>query len=144
MPGIRHILCTTDFTESGDRAIGWAFELAAQNNARVTLCHVLTAIPPPNSVYAQLYPKSLFTKETLEGAERNAIQALRDRVPKERANTPHDIAVSHGSAADEIVRHAEEQGCDVIVCAAGRRPHLLGSVAEKVVRRALCSVVVVR
>lgn len=144
MPRITHVLVTTDFTDSADRAIPWAFELAAEQGARVTLCHVLVAPQPPNPVYAQVYPKTLFRRETLEAAEKRAVAALMDRVPRAHASVPHEVIVSRGAPADEIVRQAEERGCDLVVLAPGRRRHLLGSVAEKVVRRARCAVLVVR
>lgn len=144
MSQITHILVTTDFTESCARAFSWAFELASKHNARVTLCHVLVAPSAPNPVYAQFYPRSLFRRETWEPAEHGAEEALRSHIPAAHTAVAHDFAVSRGVAADEIVRQAEERACDLIVLAAGRRLHLLGSVAEKVVRRARCAVLVVR
>jgi nucleotide-binding universal stress UspA family protein len=56
--------------------------------------------------------------------------------------------VDFGKPGDVIVRHAEEIGADLIVM--GTTPHselkrrVLGATADKVVRRAHCSVLVVR
>ncbi|MEK6608107.1 MAG: universal stress protein [Myxococcota bacterium] len=139
-----HILATTDLTDNGDQAVACAFELAAEFGARVTLCHVLDALHPTSPMYAQLHPKGLFRPETQTAAESAARRALDERVPAPHAGVPHEIAVSHGQPADEIVRHAEERGCDLIVLTGGRRRHILGSVAEKVTRRARCAVLVMR
>jgi nucleotide-binding universal stress UspA family protein len=143
-----HFLVTTDFSERGDRAIAVAFRLAADHEARVTLCHVLDAVRPPNPIYAHTYPTELFRPEVAHRAEENALRELFARVPADGADVPHDCVVSHGDPADEIVRHAEERGCDLVLMAThgrtGLRHALLGSVAEKVMRRARCSVMVVR
>jgi nucleotide-binding universal stress UspA family protein len=143
-----HFLVTTDFSPEADRAIGVAFRLADDHGARVTLCHVLDAVRPPNPLYAHYYPTELFKPEVAHQAEENAIKELRARVPADLSGVLHDWVVSHGDPADEIVRHAEERGCDLILMAthgrAGIRHVLLGSVAEKVLRRARCSVMVVR
>lgn len=143
-----HFLVTTDFSADGDRAIAVAFRLADDHGARVTLCHVLDAVRTPNPIYAQYYPTELFKPAVAHRAEENALHELRARVPQDPASVPHDCVVSHGDPADEIVRHAEERGCDLVLIAthgrAGLRHALLGSVAEKVMRRARCSVMVVR
>ncbi len=143
-----HFLVTTDFSPQGDRAIGVAFRLASDHGARVTLCHVLDAVRPPNPIYAHTYPAELFKPGIAKGAEENALRELGARVPQDAAGVQHDCVISHGDPADEVVRHAEERGCDLILMAThgrtGIRHALLGSVAEKVVRRARCSVMVVR
>jgi len=143
-----HFLVTTDFSEDGDRAIAVAFRLADDHGARVTLCHVLDAVRPPNPIYAHTYPTELFKPEVTHRAEENALGELRARVPQDPGGVPHDCVVSHGDPADEIVRHAEERGCDLVLMSthgrAGLRHVLLGSVTEKVLRRARCSVMVVR
>jgi nucleotide-binding universal stress UspA family protein len=143
-----HFLVTTDFSAQGDRAVAVAFRLAQDHGARVTLCHVLDAVRPPNPLYAHYYPTELFKPEVAQRAEENALRELRARAPADVAGVAHDCVVSHGDPADEIVRHAEERGCDLILmCTHGRtglRHVLIGSVAEKVLRRARCSVMVVR
>jgi nucleotide-binding universal stress UspA family protein len=59
----------------------------------------------------------------------------------------HEI-LSHGNAADEILRAADEKGIDLIVIATaghtGWERAVFGSVAEKVVRRSPCPVLTIR
>jgi nucleotide-binding universal stress UspA family protein len=56
-------------------------------------------------------------------------------------------AIPQGAAADEIVTHANRIGAELIVTGThgrtGLRKVLLGSVAEQVVRKATCPVMVV-
>ena len=56
--------------------------------------------------------------------------------------------IGHGEAGAELVRIAEDERADLIVIATtgmtGFRRFLFGSVAEKVVRLALCPVLTVR
>lgn len=143
MATLRTILAATDLTTQSERAIESAFALAAERRAKVTICHVLAAPRAPNPVYAQLYPKSLFQREAWMAAATKARAAIESRWPP-GANRNYQIVITRGDPADEIVRQAEEQHSDVIVLAAGRRRRLLGSVVEKVVRRARCSVLIVR
>ena len=91
-----HFLVTTDFSESGDRAVSVAFRLAADHDAKVTMCHVLDAVRPPNPVYAHYYPKELFKPGAAREAEENALRELRSRVPAETSEVQYDCVVSHG------------------------------------------------
>jgi nucleotide-binding universal stress UspA family protein len=67
--------------------------------------------------------------------------------PVRAAQVPVRTHSSIGLPADEIVRYAREAGADLIVMGthgrSGWRHALLGSVAEKVVRRARCPVLTV-
>jgi len=62
--------------------------------------------------------------------------------------TSVDIVMSEGAPFSEIVRAAREHGSDLIVIAThgrtGLKHALLGSVTEKVVRKAPCAVLTVR
>ena len=144
------ILVTTDFSEAGDHAIAHAFRMAADHGAHVVLCHVLEPIVAPNPLYAQYYPGELLTPEIRERAERDAEQALHDRVPPDAplATVSHTATVGHGTPAEEIMRIAEQQQADLIVIAThghtGLKHLFLGSVAERVIRHVHCPVLVVR
>ena len=144
------ILVSTDFSEAGDHAIAHAFRMAADHAAHVVLCHVIEPIVAPNPLYAQYYPGELLTPEIRERAERDAEQALRDRVPQDAplAKVPHTTTIGHGTPAEEIMRIAEQQHVDLIVIAThghtGLKHLFLGSVAERVIRHVHCPVLVVR
>lgn len=65
-----------------------------------------------------------------------------------QANVPVQRMAREGKLFDVIVREAAEQGCDLIVTAThgytGLAHGLIGSTAERGVRHAACSVLVVR
>ena len=140
---IRTILHPTDFSEHSDYAFRLACSLARDHGSLLIVLHVLerpvltyagvmTAPPPP--------PPS--------GEER---KAAGDRLHKMK---PPVLAISveylieEGDPATGIWQVAQERRCDMIVMGThGRRGLgrlLMGSVAEKVVRKASCPVVTVR
>ncbi|MBI4514638.1 MAG: universal stress protein [Deltaproteobacteria bacterium] len=144
------IVVTTDFSERGDHAIPHAFRIAADNDGKVIMCHVLETVITPVPLYAQYYPTDLLTPEVRARAEQDAGDALRQRVPQDAtlAAVPFSLSIVHGSPAREIVHLAEEAKADLIVISThghtGLKHIVLGSVAERVLRHAHCAVLVVR
>lgn len=144
---LRRVLVSTDFSEVGDRAVDVAFRLAADHGAKLTLVHVMESADIPSPLYAHYHPTP--TPEQRKQAEEAARAGLAERVPEAyRERVPHEIVVEQGLPADEILRRAEADGADLIVISShGRRGVVrlvLGSVAQRVVSRASCSVLLVR
>jgi nucleotide-binding universal stress UspA family protein len=139
----KDILFTVDLEHfaSWERALPVALHEA---KASGTQLHVLTVLPEvavpalmqvgPFDYEAQLVPKA---RAALE-------QFVRERVP---AGVPVRPIATYGSVYKEILRIAAEIPADLIVMAA-HRPQpgdfLIGSNAERVSRRAHCSVMLVR
>jgi nucleotide-binding universal stress UspA family protein len=139
----KDILFTVDLehADSWLRALPIVLEAATASGARL---HVMTVVPEvavpalmqagPFDYEAQLVPK----------AEAALDQFLRERVP---AGVPVQPIVTYGSVYKEILRVAAEIRPDLIVMAA-HRPQpgdfLIGSNAERVSRRAHCTVMLVR
>ena len=146
----KKIMVTTDFSEAADHAVNHAFRMAADHGAEVLLCHIIETIIAPNPLYAYYYPTELLSPEIRERAERDAREALLQRVPKEGplAQVPYRTVIVHGMPADEIIRTAEQQRVDLIVIAThghtGLKHLFMGSVAERVIRHVHCPVLVVR
>jgi nucleotide-binding universal stress UspA family protein len=80
--------------------------------------------------------------------EQHARAELERLVPPESRGIAHEIRLGHGSPAAEICRLAREcQVALVVISSHGRigvKHFLLGSVAERVVHLAPCSVLVLR
>ena len=142
---IKKILVATDFSEHSDNALLYAAEFAKAFDAEVTLCHVvessdlLSHMPPGGEGY---FPPNL-DEQLQEKAKAKCEELLSN------ANIAKScVRVEVGSPFVEIVRLARETATDlVIVGTHGRGPvaHLLlGSVAERVVRKAPCAVLTVR
>jgi nucleotide-binding universal stress UspA family protein len=136
MPAKKILFCT-DFSRLSDAALPLATSLARDQKGALIVVHV----QEPPAVYAagELYYGPL-------EPDKEALQELLHRV------TPADPAVvcTHqmvfGDPAMEIVRVAKDEGVGMIVMSSHGRTGLarvlMGSVAEKVVRRAHCPVVI--
>jgi nucleotide-binding universal stress UspA family protein len=141
---IRRILVPVDFSALADVAFEYALGLAQRLDAKLLLLHVF-------QVPAFAYPDASvpLPAETLLEAEHMARSSL-DKLLKraEAASVPASPLLLEGAAFVEIIRAARSEGADLIVMSThgrtGLRHALLGSVAEKVVRKAPCPVLVVR
>jgi len=139
------VLVTTDFSTRGNSAIPMAFRLAASAGERVVLVHVLDdAIPSP--LYAHYHPTP--SPEERQKLEERAREELGRLVPAEWHSIPREIMLGYGSPAGEICRLAKERTASLIVISShgrtGVKHFMVGSVAERVVHQAPCSVMVLR
>jgi universal stress protein A len=144
MIAIKTILVPTDFSECSDQALRYGRAMAETFGASLHLLHVVQD-PYTQPWAAEAFPAPL--GDMLAQWQEQARVRLQGLVPEaERAQVM--VAVQVGSPFQEIVGYAEAQHIDLIVIGThGRGPighMLLGSVAEKVVRRAPCPVLTVR
>jgi nucleotide-binding universal stress UspA family protein len=142
----KKILCPTDFSEPACRAIVAAGEVAEHFKAELILIHVVGVLPVLESpTGAPGFDIATYQAELMKSAQRSLDERRALRIP---ASVPTRTMVTLGDAAHEIARVAEEEGVDLIVVAShgtsGRRLRFFGSVAEKVVRIARCSVLTIR
>ncbi len=142
---IDRILVPIDFSEPAEQALDHAAELARTYEAQLWLLHVVEEPAFPSFYGAGAM--ALYGK--LPDLDRRARAALAERAAGLGETVrPVQTHVVRGNASASIVAFAEEQDIDLIVIASrglsGVRGVLLGSVAEKVVRRAPCPVLVVR
>ncbi|MFQ5568152.1 MAG: universal stress protein [Rhodothermales bacterium] len=135
---IRRILAPVDFSDSTRSALAHAGELAAAYDAHLDLLHVITDVTLPG-VYG-VQSVSIATPEV----KMRVRQALRDEMEAAGSGISYDVHVVVGVPARDIVDFAAQQGTDLIVIAThgrtGLRRLVMGSVAENVVRQALCPV----
>jgi universal stress protein A len=142
---IRKILVPTDFSAHSSDQQAWAAELARRYDASLTLVHVYQPIS-----YALPEGYVLPSANLLADLEVSLGRALDDAKKKLEASSGLrvDTALMQGVPFAEIVRFAREGSYDLIVLSThgrtGLRHVLLGSVAEKVVRKAPCPVLTVR
>jgi nucleotide-binding universal stress UspA family protein len=136
---LRSILVPVDFTATTEKALSYAAAFAKLFGATVTLLHVKepTYMPASESgVLVELESRADVQKRLADLAERLGGQVSCRSVIKD------------GSAELEILKVAEETACDLIILSTHGRTGverlLLGSTAEKVVRRAGCPILVVR
>jgi universal stress protein A len=141
---IKRILYPTDLSESGWPALRLASSLANDHKAKLLILHVLepqpviaggagSAVPPPAVNFV--------------GDERDLEKELTKMTPIP-PNVDYEYRTVHGQAAQAIVHLAEKEQADLIVMGThgrtGMSRLLMGSVAEHVMRHAVCPVVTVR
>ena len=140
---IKRILVPTDFSEPGRSALKYAVAFADQFGAAVDLIHVVESI----TAGALLSYRPL---EELKSSLKSAAEEKMDELHSEwtEYSFPVQKIVVDGHPFVEIVRHAKKNNADLIVMGThgrGAIAHmLLGSVAEKVIRKAPCPVLTVR
>ncbi len=143
---VRKILVPIDFSHHAQEAVRWAVDLARRYDAlSLVLVHVNPPIPWP----ALPDGMPVMTGELLTQIRTDLAAAL-ERVRRDvaAAGVPVDTALLDGVPSTEIVELARRGGFDLVVMGThgrtGIKHALLGSVAEKVVRKAPCPVLTVR
>ena len=142
MRAIQRILCAVDLSDASADAAAQAIALAGWWNARISALHVcaplfapVPGLPPPD--------------QRIRDEERSHV---RERIGKyfaraAEACVPVDVEIDTGSPETCILDRADALSADVIVMAthgaSGFQHLLLGSVTEKVLRRAHCGVLTV-
>lgn len=137
---IKRILAAVDFSETSDKAFDYAISLARVFEAEVVALHVvhdpIVYAPTTGQEWRDEYERTirgkldeLLNRHTCEGVKVKSV-------------------LKQGGAWMEIIEYAKAENCDMIVL--GTHGHgpvesmLMGSVAEKVVRKAKHPVLVVR
>ena len=140
------LLVPTDFSEDSEQAARYAVELAKRFQAEIHCIHVVD-IPADllsTSAYYMTGPSEAFLDQIREESKKN-LEAFAE---KNLEGTQVRTAFLEGSPFVEIIRYARNQEIDLVVIAThgrtGLRHVLFGSVAEKVVRKAPCPVLVVK
>jgi universal stress protein A len=140
----QRIVCPVDFSDCSAEALGVAGDLARQSEATLILVNVYSAPSLASSEAALVLPDIL---ERLTADSENALAkwCADARARGVKAVETHALC---GVAWNEIVRLAVAREADLIVMGthgrSGLKHVVLGSVAEKVVRHAPCSVLIVR
>lgn len=151
MKPFHRILVPIDFGDCSRSAVEHALYLAQSFNATIELLHVVWDPPPYvgfESVMVQV-PRSsslAFSEYTRAAAARELERFLEHFTPAERQGMTTRFA--HGEASNTVLSVAEDEHFDLIVMGThgrtGLSHMLMGSVAEKVVRRAPCPVLTIR
>jgi len=138
----KKILCPTDFSSGSRQALRVAARLACESGAELELVHVWY-LPTPAFAIDYAFPA-----DVIQRASDDAERALADALREAKALGVEHVTAKQldGPPWSAIVDAAE--GFDLIVIGTHGRTGLarvlLGSVAEKVIRHAACSVLAVR
>lgn len=146
MIALKNVLVPTDFSETSDSALRYGKALAQAFGAAIHVIHVVEEpYGQPWAVEAYGFSLASLQEEWIKDAQTRLAASLTDEEKTSLKATPTTIL---GHPVMEILRYAEDHAIDLIVMGThGRGPlgHVvLGSVAERVVRKAPCPVLTVR
>jgi nucleotide-binding universal stress UspA family protein len=146
MIDLRRILVPVDFSPHSEQALKYGVALAERFGAELYLVHVFQDLAVYQTEVVSGAPPLLPPIEQLTASTRGEFDRLvRD---KNLARLPLHTEIVEGSPVEEIVDYAREKDIDLVVIGTHGRGWLahvlLGSVAEKVVRKAPCPVLTVR
>jgi nucleotide-binding universal stress UspA family protein len=143
MREINRILCPVDLSDVSRHAIDHAALLARWYNAKITALHVCNPVVIPAADFAAVGPVQFpLNDDELEEARGQLVACL-----EATRGLDTDVVVEQGHPVDRILERAKALPADLIVIGThgvGGFQHLiLGSVTEKVLRKASCPVLTV-
>jgi len=145
MVPIRRILFPTDFSEHADYAWPFALQFAQEFGAEVHLFHVVAPPPRLTEAYSANFDPEKFV-EVLTAEANASLDRLVESAKGRNISVCTEVRV--GVDFREIIDYARTRQIDLIVMAThgrtGLAHALVGSVAEKVVRKAPCPVLTVK
>ena len=138
----RSIMVPVDLAEAelAKPAIAAAVSFAKISGGRVRLVYVRSLIPV---TYMEFVPADFDAGQQEEAEAKLAEVAAKVKLPPERVSAKVLVGSVHG----EVLAEAEASGSDLIVVGShepGMLAYVIGSNASTIVRRAKCSVLVVR
>jgi nucleotide-binding universal stress UspA family protein len=135
------ILYPTDFSADTQPALDVACALAAEGHGRLVVLHVER--PPLATLGGTVAPPPLPNEY-----DRQKVWEELQRIKPLRPGLAIEYRLEYGDPATVILQTAQDIGADLIVMGThgrtGLRRLLMGSVAERVVRKASCPVLTVR
>ena len=144
MRQINKLLCPVDLSDVSRHAVEHAVVMARWYNAKITALHVCNPIVIPSTDFVAVGTPSapLLTEDELEAVRAQILRCFGSIDP-----SSVEVEIDNGHIANRLLEHARSLPADLIVMGthgAGGFEHLvLGSVAEKVLRKATCPVMTV-
>lgn len=144
----KKILVPTDFSVSSDKAIQEAFDIAEKFHSKVYVLHVI------DKSVQQCAADYCLPTEVVEQFDRESENASTQKMKQEvaRLNKTDAVEITYdvkkGVPYDEILNEQQQNNIDLIVLASHGRTgisrFMLGSVADKVLKKASAQVLLVR
>jgi nucleotide-binding universal stress UspA family protein len=143
---IKNIAFCTDFSEQASEAFLTAKDLAVRYNSNLHIVHVLTTpFFPASEVYFPIEQDVSLVEKASDIAQASIEENYLTQLDE---NQGHVVHLLSGYPATEIVELAKKEKIDMIVMGShgmtGMAHVFFGSTADRVVRRAPCSVLTVR
>lgn len=144
----KRVLVPTDFSEFSNWALKQAVTFAEKSSARIYLLHVINRGAQQCVADYCLSPGIMRTieNESIVITDENLKKAI-EAVSKSGRSEIVPL-MRRGFPEEEILKEAQKKNIDVIVIASlgktGLKRHIIGSVAEKVLKGSSCPVLLVR
>lgn len=135
MKDVKHIIVPVDFQQHTAELADYALGMAAKLSASVLFLHIIEqAVFTADFIPVQY---SLHEEELFSYAKKKMATLV---ATSKKTYAPCDGQVAKGDIVDSILKYTEEEGIDLIIMAThgarGIEKILLGSVAERVIKRA--------
>ena len=146
MTDLKQILVPTDFSDNAGLALQYAGSLAEHYGARIHLLHVIPDPTTAMGIYEQI--SDAIPPDWLDTMQHHSNNQLDETVRKECGDVDNVIkTTAQGDTFTEITRYARDNAVDLIIIGTHGRTatphHMLGSLADKVFRKAPCPVMTV-
>jgi len=142
---MQRILVPCDFSEQAISSFRMATEFASQSNREIHLLHVVEL---PVLHDSMLMPTLSFEESLLKELSDKAEEQFKEIKSQFALDVPLITTVTYGNPPMMILDYIEKNQIELVVMgtkgASGLRELLIGSTAEKIVRRSACPVITVR
>lgn len=149
-----HILCATDLSPRSDEALRVAVQMAARYESRLTLLNIHEEFMDKNEMAMLRVSVEQMQERFREIAVKAKAQMRQLVVDVGMENVKEEYLIREGKSSDTIVKVAHEFSAKLpelksmllVMGTNGRKgltEHILGSVAEHVIRHAPCPVLVI-
>jgi len=139
---IHAILCPVDFSDASRKAVQYAKEFASSMGSRVHLLNVVEPRPMAVDITMNYIP----LEEDLQHAAKEDLQLVLQEF--QQAGLKVDSSIEIGNPADVILDKSRELDVNLVIMGShgkkGLSRLIMGSVAETVVRKANCPVLIVK
>jgi len=139
---IASILCPVDFSEASHNAIRYACEFARSMGSKVYLLNVVE----PRAMAADMALNYIPVEEELEKAAVEDLKPILQQALDAGITAQSEVMI--GTPADVILQQAADWDVNLLIMGShgktGLSRLLMGSVAEAVVRKAACPVLIVK
>jgi len=142
---LNRILVPVDFSDHSKKALAYAKVFCKEYDAKLEILHIIE-----DRIHPALYATgkaSIF--DLIPDIKEKSSKMISDMVQEVQGpEVEVKIKIAEGVAAREILKYAEQNKIDLIIISthgrSGLNHFLLGSVAEKIVRRSICPVFTVK
>ncbi len=144
---VKNMVFCTDFSPNADQAFLMAKDLAWRYGATLHIVHVMVtfSFSPIGEVHVPIEYDAKFVERATDAANATIQERYASHLKQKQ---PYEIQILSGYPATEMIQFAKENNIDLIVMGChgltGIAHVLFGSTADRVVRKAPCSVLTVR